>query len=146
MTYRRKLREEMFLLDNSNIEAIVNKKELLAKDISAIRKMSEEDQRYLYGECDRWVLDNFELGLEIVAIMIPDQHENGIEHCYLRNAITGYCYDVRGEFGNDEDILRYTGVVYNQGNIEEFIFGNLDDFKKFMKWVEFEQIRDCFIR
>ena len=44
----------MFLLDNSNIEAIVNKKELLAKDISAIRKMSEEDQRYLYGECDNY--------------------------------------------------------------------------------------------
>lgn len=124
----------------------MNKKELLAKDISAIRKMSEEDQRYLYGECDRWVLDNFEIGLEIVAIIIPDKHINGIEHCYLRNKITGCCYDTRGEFGNDEDILRYTVVNYNQDNIEEFVFQRLEDFKKFLKWVEFEQIKDYFIR
>lgn len=124
----------------------MNKKELLANDISAIRKMSEEDQRYLYGECDRWVLDNFEIGLEIIAIMKSDKHENGIEHCYLRNKISGCCYDVRGEFGNDDEILQYTGVVYECKDFEEFVFEDLDYFKKFLKWVEFEQIRDHFIR
>lgn len=76
----------------------------------------------------------------------PDKHENGIEHCYLRNKIIGCCYDIRGEFGNDEDILRYTGVNYNQENIEEFVFQRVEDFKKFLKWVEFEQVKDCFMK
>lgn len=120
--------------------------DLLAEEIRKINKMSEDDKRYLYGECDRWVLDNFEIGLEIVAIMISDRHENGIEHCYLKNKITGCCYDIRGEFGNDEDILRYTGIIYECKDFEEFVFEDLDNFKKFLKWVEFEQVKDCFMK
>lgn len=121
-------------------------KDLLAEEICKINKISEEDQRYLYGECDRWVLDNFERGLEIVAIMVTENHENGIEHCYLRNKITGCCYDIRGELGSDDEILQYTGVIYSQNSIEEFVFENLNDFKKFLKWVEFEQIKNCFMK
>lgn len=123
----------------------MNNKNLLAEDIYKINKMDEEDQKYLYGCCDDWVLKNFKVGLEIVVIMTHN-HKKGIEHCYLRNSINGYCYDVRGESENDECILRYTGVVYECNSIEEFVFENLDDFKMFLKWVEFEKIRDYFMR
>ena len=121
-------------------------KELLAEDIRHINELKEELQRYLYGECDCWVLNNFENGLEIVAIMERYNHENGMVHCYLRNKISGCCYDVRGEFGCDTDVLRYTEVDYEESNIEEFVFEELNDFKKYLRWVDFEQVRDLFQR
>ena len=90
-------------------------------------------------------MDNFEYGLEIVVIMERDNHENGITHSYLRDSITGYCYDVRGESGNDEEILTYTGVDYCSDNIEEYVFDRIEDFKMFLKWVEFECMIEGFL-
>ena len=116
-----------------------------AEYIRKINLLPQEEQRYLYGECDRWCLENFEYGLEIVAIMERDNHENGITHSYLRDSITGYCYDVRGESGNDEEILAYTGVAYCSDNIEEYVFDRIEDFKMFLKWVEFECMREGFL-
>ena len=46
-----------------------------AEHIRKINLLSQEEQRYLYGECDRWVLNNFKNGLEIVAIMEKDNYE-----------------------------------------------------------------------
>lgn len=120
---------------------MINKEEL-ATQIIRINQLSEEDQRYLYGECDKWCLENFEAGLQIVAIMESDNHENGITHSYLRNLETGLCYDVRGEFGWDKEIIAYTGVDYYSNNIEEYIFDNIEDFKKFLKWIDFEVVRE----
>lgn len=116
-----------------------------AEHIRKINSLSQEQQRYLYGECDRWCLDNFENGLEIVAIMEKDNHINGITHSYLRNANTGCCYDIRGESDNDEEILLYTGVEYYSNNIEEYVFDMVEDFKMFLKWIEFECIREGFL-
>lgn len=121
-------------------------KDLLAEDIQYINGMDEESKRYLYGECDYWAKENFETGLEMVAIMEQNNHENGIIHCYLRNKDSDCCYDVRGEFGCDAEILRYTGFDYYTTIVEEFVFENINDFKKFLKWVEFEQVRDLFER
>lgn len=118
---------------------------VLSEHIQLINQLPEDDKRYLYGECDRWCLDNFEDGMRIIAIMESDNHENGITHCYLRNTDTGYCYDVRGESGNDEEILLYTGIDYYSNNIEEYIFDQIDDFKKFLKWIEFEVMRTEFL-
>ena len=100
-------------------------KEEIAEQIQKINQLPDEDQRYLYGECDRWCLDNFEEGLQIVAIMEKDNHENGITHCYLRNLDNGLCYDVRGESSCDEEIITYTEVNYYSGNVEEYIFNNI---------------------
>lgn len=116
-----------------------------AEHIRKINSLPKEKQRYLYGECDRWCLDNYEDGLKIVAILERDNHENGILHCYLRNEKTGYCYDVRGESGNNEEILLYTGISYHSDNIEEYVFDNKKDFEKFLKWIEFECIRQTFM-
>ena len=120
-------------------------KEELAVQIEKINQLPEEDQRYLYGECDKWCLENFEAGLRIVAIMERDNHENGITHSYLRNLDNGLCYDVRGESGCDEEIIAYTGVDYYSNNIEEYIFDNIEDFKKFLKWVDFEVMREYYL-
>ncbi len=117
-------------------------KEEIAEQIQKINRLPDEDQRYLYGECDRWCLDNFEEGLQIVAIMEKDNHENGITHCYLRNLDKGLCYDVRGESSCDKEIIAYTGVDYFSNNIEEYIFDNIEDFKMFLKWIEFEVVRE----
>ena len=68
-------------------------------------------------------------------------YENGITHCYLRNLDNGLCYDVRGGCGCDEEIIAYTGVDYYSNNIEEYIFDNIEDFKKFLKWIDFEVVR-----
>ncbi len=77
--------------------------------------------------------------------MEADNHENGITHCYLRNSENGLCYDVRGESGCDEEIIAYTLVDYLSDNIEEYVFDNLVDFKKFLKWVEFEVERVYYL-
>ena len=103
-------------------------KEEIVEQIQKINRLPDEDQRYLYGECDRRCLNNFEEGLQIVAIMEKDNHENGIIHCYLRNLDNGLCYDVRGESGCDEEIIAYTGVDYYSNNIEEYIFDNIEDY------------------
>lgn len=116
-------------------------KEEIVKQIQKINRLSDEDQRYLYGECDKWCLNNFEEGLQIVAIMEKDNHENGITHCYLRNLDNDLCYDVRGESGCDEEIIAYTGVDYYSSNIEEYVFEDIEDFKMFLKWIEFEAVR-----
>lgn len=116
-------------------------KEKITDHIQKINQLSEEEQRYLYGECDKWCLDNFEDGLQIVAIMERDNHENGITHSYLRNINTGVCYDVRGVSKCGEEIVLYTGVDYYSNNIEEYIFDNIRDFKKFLKWIDFEIIK-----
>lgn len=123
---------------------MINKDELVAH-IQKINKLSDNDQRYLYGECDKWCLENFEDGLEIVVIMERDNHENGITHSYLRNLDNGLCYDIRGESGCDREIIAYTGVDYNSSDIEEYIFDNINDFKKFLLWIEFEVVRDCYL-
>lgn len=120
-------------------------KEEIVEHIQKINRLSDEDQRYLYGECDRWCLDNFEDGLQIVAIMEKDNYENGITHSYLRNLGSGLCYDVRGESGCDEEIIAYTGVDYYSNNIEEYIFDNIKDFKMFLKWVDFEVVRKYYL-
>lgn len=60
-------------------------KEEIAEQIREINVLPEEKQRYLYRECDKWCVENFEYGLEIAAIMESDNHENGITHSYLRN-------------------------------------------------------------
>jgi len=120
-------------------------KEKIAEQIQQINLLSEEEQRYLYGECDKWCIENFEDGLEIVAIMESDNHENGITHSYLRNPDNQLCYDVRGESGCDEEIIAYTGADYFNDEIEEYVFENLYDFKKFLKWVEFEVVREGYL-
>ncbi|MBC5744672.1 hypothetical protein FMM74_014070 [Lachnospiraceae bacterium MD308] len=120
-------------------------KEEVAEQMQRINQLSEEEQRYLYGECDKWCLDTFIEGLQIVAIMEKDNHENGITHCYLRNLDNGLCYDVRGEYGSDEEIIAYTGVDYYSNNIEEYIFDNIENFKKFLKWIDFEIIRQYYL-
>lgn len=120
-------------------------KEEIAEQIQQINLLSEEEQRYLYGECDKWCIENFEDGLEIVAIMESDNHENGITHSYLRNPDNQLCYDVRGESGCDEEIIAYTSVDYFNDEIEEYVFENLYDFKKFLKWVEFEVVREGYL-
>lgn len=117
-------------------------KNVIVEQIQRINQLSEEEQRYLYGECDKWCLENFEDGLQIVAIMERNNHENGITHSYLRNIYTGLCYDIRGESGCDEEIIAYTGVDYFSGNVEEYIFDNIKDFKMFLKWIDFEVIRE----
>ena len=119
--------------------------EEIAEQIQQINLLSEEEQRYLYGECDKWCIENFEDGLEIVAIMESDNHENGIAHSYLRNPYNQLCYDVRGESGCDEEIIAYTGVDYFNDEIEEYVFESLYDFKKFLKWVEFEVVREGYL-
>lgn len=123
---------------------MISKEELTAQ-IKRINELSEEDQRYLYGECDKWCLENFEEGLDIVAIMESDNHEYGIVHSYLRNPKNGLCYDIRGESGCNEKIIAYTGVNYNSNNIEEYVFDNIEDFKKFLRWVDFEVMRVYFL-
>lgn len=120
-------------------------KEEIVEQIQKINRLSDEDQRYLYGECDKWCLENFEKGLQIVAIMEKDNHENGITHCYFRNLDNGLCYDVRGESENDEEIISYTGVDYYSNNVEEYIFDDIDDFKRFLKWIEFEVVREYYL-
>lgn len=120
-------------------------KEEIAEQIRKINQLPDKEQRYLYGECDRWCLDNFEKGLQIVAIMEKDNHENGITHSYLRNLDNSLCYDVRGESGCDEEIIAYTGVDYFSNNVEEYIFDNVDEFKMFLKWIEFEVVRECYL-
>ena len=120
-------------------------KEEVAEQMQRINQLSEEEQRYLYGECDKWCLDTFIEGLQIVAIMEKDNHENGITHCYLRNLDNGLCYDVRGKSSFDEEIIAYTGVDYIFNNVEEYIFDNADDFKMFLKWIEFEVVRKHYL-
>lgn len=120
-------------------------KEQLAAQIERINQLSKEEQRYLYGECDKWCLKNFEDGLQIIVIMEKDNHENGITHSYLRNLDNGLCYDVRGEYSCDKEIILYTGVDYYSNNIEEYIFNNIEDFKKFLKWIDFEAIRGDYL-
>lgn len=119
-------------------------KELLCEDIAEIDKLPEEKQQFLYGLCDKWVIDNYIPSLEIVAIMLED-HGYGIVHSYLRHVGTGICFDIRGEFKNDEDILRYTGIRYGYNSIEEYVFENLNDFKKYLQWVDFERIKEQFM-
>lgn len=120
-------------------------KEEIVEQIQEINRLPDEDQRYLYGECDRWCLNNFEEGLQIVAIMENDNHENGIVHCYLRNLDNGLCYDVRGKSNCDEEIIAYTGVDYYSSNVEEYIFEDIEDFKMFLKWIEFEIVRVYYL-
>lgn len=117
-------------------------KEKNVEQIQKINQLSDDEQRYLYGECDKWYLENFEEGLQIVAIMERDNHENGIAHSYLRNLDSGLCYDVRGESGCDEEIIAYTGVNYYSSNVEEYIFEDIEDFKMFLKWIDFEVVRE----
>lgn len=120
-------------------------KEEIVEQIQKINQLSDEDKRYLYGECDRWCLDNFEEGLQIVSIMGKNNHENGIAHCYLRNLNNGLYYDVRGESGNDEEIIAYTGVDHHSSNVEEYIFDDVEDFKMFLKWIDFEVAREYYL-
>lgn len=120
-------------------------KEDMIEQMQRIDQLSDDNQRYLYGECDRWCLENFENGLQIVAIMEKNNHENGITHSYLRNLDNGLCYDVRGESGCDEEIIAYTGVDYYTNNVEEYIFDNVEDFKLFLKWIEFEVVREYYL-
>lgn len=47
--------------------------------------------------------------------------------------------------GCDEEVIAYTGVDYFNDDIEEYIFDNIYDFKKFLKWVEFEVIRKGYL-
>lgn len=120
-------------------------KEKITNAITEISNLSDEQQKYLYGRCESWVKENFKDGLEIVSIMESDKHEEGIVHCYLRNPDDGCCYDIRGEIESDEDILAYTGIDYNEDDIEEFVFESLEDFKTYLKWVDFEMIKDNFL-
>lgn len=99
----------------------MSKKEII-EQAKRIGQLTDEDQRYLYVECDKWCLENFEEGLQIVDIMEKDNHENGITHSYFRNLDNGLCYDVRGTSGCDEEIIAYTGVDYYSDNVEEYIF------------------------
>lgn len=119
-------------------------KEEIAEAITKIGELSKEQQKYLYGECENWVKKNFTNGMEIVVIMESDKHEEGIVHCYLRNRNNGLCYDVRGEMNDDREVLLYTGIDYNLDNIDEFIFECLDDFEMYLKWVDFEMVKDQF--
>lgn len=123
---------------------MINKEEFVSQ-IKRINQLSEENQRYLYGECDKWCLENFGNGLQIVAIMENDNHENGITHSYLRDLETGLCYDVRGEFSCDKEIISYTAVDYYSNNIEEYVFDNIEDFNKFLRWIDFEVERVYYL-
>ena len=57
----------------------------------------------------------------------------------------GLCYDVRGESGDDEEIIAYTGVDYYSSNVEEYIFDDVEDFKMFLKWIDFEVVREYYL-
>lgn len=120
-------------------------KEKISEYLRNINRMSDEESKYLYGYCDQWCISNFKNGFCIVAIMEKDNHENGITHSYLRNPSTGLCYDVRGECGYDKDIIAYTGVDYFSGNTEEYVFDNINDFKKFLAWIDFEVVKKYFL-
>ena len=112
---------------------------------NSISELSPEEEKYLYGNCDKWVKEHFSDGLEIVAIMMENNHEEGIVHCYLRNPDNGHCYDVRGEFETDEEIMEYTEVDIIEDDIDQFIIDTLDDFELFLKWAEFEIVKDEFL-
>ena len=107
--------------------------------------MSDDEQKYLYGKCENWVKQNFTAGMEIIAIMESDKHEEGIVHCYLRDPNNGLCYDIRGEMKDDREVLFYTGVDYSMDNIDEFIFECLADFEMYLKWVDFEMVKEQFL-
>lgn len=131
-------------MGNTTVELTDKKKWL--DTLNEINSLPKERQKYLYGECDYWVRDNYKDGLEIVAIMQKDNHEDGITHCYLRNPDNGLCYDVRGEKKTDEDILCYTGIDYFSSNTEEYVFQNLEDFEAYIKWIEFETEKQDYLR
>lgn len=100
---------------------------------------------YLYDGCDKWCLANFKEGLQIVAIMEEDNHENGIVHSYLRNPVNGICYDVRWESSCDEEIIAFTEIEYDPDNIEEYVFNDIEDFEMFLKWIDFEIVRTYYL-
>lgn len=54
---------------NGFVKEVINiKKKEIIKQFQKNNNLSDEDQRYLFGECDRWCLDHFEEGLQIVGI------------------------------------------------------------------------------
>ena len=114
-------------------------------DIAKINKMPDYLQKFLYGECDKWCVQNFKPGFEIVAIMVENSHEDGIVHAYLRKSDTRQCYDIRGEMENDEVIIRYTGIDYYEDNIEEFVFYTIEEFERYLKWVDFERVKTQYL-
>ena len=131
-------------LDSENFNS-ANELNELTPEVNSTNELSPEEEKYLYGNCDTWVKDHFSDGLEIVAIMMENHHEEGIVHCYLRNPDDGHCYDVRGEFDTDEDLMEFTGVDIIEDNVEKFIIDRLDDFELFLKWAEFETVKDEFL-
>ena len=59
-------------------------------------------------------------------------------HSYLRDPGNGRCYDIRGGFDNDEDILLYTGIDCHSDYVTEFVFEQISNFDMFLKWIEVE--------
>lgn len=111
-----------------------------------INQLTQEEQRYLYGYSDNWVMNNFkdDMNMEIVVIMQRDKHENGIIHSYLRDRVTGCCYDVRGKFRSNEEIIKYTDVKYTD-DIEEYIFYSIKEFEMYLSWVDFEMMKEEYM-
>ena len=134
-------------LDSENFNS-ANELNELTPEVNSTNKLNElspEEEKYLYGNCDTWVKEHFSDGLEIVAIMMENHHEEGIVHCYLRNPDDGHCYDVRGEFDTDEDLMEFTEVDIIEDNVDKFIIDRLDDFELFLQWAEFETVKDEFL-
>ena len=106
-----------------------------------------QEQCDFFSACERWIFENFNDNgdMEIVALIQTDFRENGLLHCYLRDIGSGVCYDVRGEFEKDEDIILYTGVDFWELDIEEYAFYSVEDFKRFLRWLDFEMVRDHYL-
>lgn len=124
----------------------------LAKDIAEIQKMSAYQKSFLYENSAEWCDKNFDDyykkfygrgGIQITAI-VDSNHENGLIKAYLRNFKTEKCFDVRGEFATDQDILRYTGIDYESDSIEKFTFDSYKPFRLFLRWLDFEKVKEQY--
>ena len=93
---------------------------------------SKEESYYLHGNCDTWVLENYQAG-DIPVIWNEFDEDIGkvcIIHCYiLRN---GYYVDVRGKTDNIEDVIE--GFDYGYDNAA-FYCKDLEEYKKTIRQI-----------
>lgn len=101
-----------------------------------IEECSEDEKRYLYGECDCWIKENFEPGYTIVALVDCD---NRLLHCYFMDEKHEVYRDVRGESYDETDITEY---IETTGTVTEYNFSNIRDFSIFIDWIDFEMNKE----
>lgn len=139
--------EKRDLLSEKEARISVEKKMKTAESIRDIQSLSEDEQYFLYGGCYSWCISHFHdyEGVQIAAVMDRHHHENGIVHCYLKNPDTGICYDVRGASDNEEYMTAYTGITLYPECMETYLFSSIEDFEMFLKWIDFEIIKNDFL-